>query len=325
MESARSQDIPALIDLSTVAEDRRAAVWRRAAPSLFPGLAVTLIDGNGFPTGDIRRVGMGDGALWSIRSSPALVEFAPAGDAADGSASFSLLLQVEGVNTISQKGRTCRLIASDMCLLDERFAFRIDGEAVGEVVILRMPRGAVLSRNPHLEHHTAATMHGIEAGVSLLGETLLNTLHRTPFMNENQRQATLVAIVHMLGAADMSTELPTASSDWRVRAALAYIELNFAMPGLSAEQVAQAQRISRRRLDQLLGEAIGLSITGRIWARRLEQAAADLLDPQRASFTAGRIAFANGFEDAAHFTRAFKRRFGYAPAQWRMLGSAAAH
>ena len=77
-------------------------------------------------------------------------------------------------------------------------------------------------------------------------------------------------------------------------------------------------------VDQLLHEAIGMSITGQIWSRRLDQAAADLRDPLRASAAAAQIAFANGFEDSAHFTRAFKRRFGQSPAQWRhALGSAA--
>jgi AraC-like DNA-binding protein len=104
-----------------------------------------------------------------------------------------------------------------------------------------------------------------------------------------------------------------------VQAALSFIELNFAVHGLSADDVAQAQRISRRRLDQLLRETIGLTITSQIWKRRLDQAAADLADPARATVTAAQIAFSNGFEDAAHFTRAFRRSHGHSPLQWRHL------
>jgi len=59
----------------------------------------------------------------------------------------------------------------------------------------------------------------------------------------------------------------------------------------------------------------GCSITGQIWERRLEQAAIALRDAERASHTVAQIAFANRFEDAAHFTRAFKRRFGFSPLQ----------
>jgi len=34
--------------------------------------------------------------------------------------------------------------------------------------------------------------------------------------------------------------------------------------------------------------------------------------------TAAQVAFANGFEDAAHFTRAFKSRYACTPGQWRL-------
>ena len=82
--------------------------------------------------------------------------------------------------------------------------------------------------------------------------------------------------------------------------------------------VAQEQRISRRRLDQLMHEALGHSIASHLWNRRLEQAAADLRDFTRTGLSIAQIAFANGFEDAAHFTRAFKRRFTVTPGAWRL-------
>ena len=56
--------------------------------------------------------------------------------------------------------------------------------------------------------------------------------------------------------------------------------------------------------------------------RRLEQAAADLTDPRYQSRAVSQIAFANGFEDAAHFSRAFKGRFGRTPRDWRIGGAA---
>ena len=88
-------------------------------------------------------------------------------------------------------------------------------------------------------------------------------------------------------------------------------------PTITAEGVAMDQRISRRRLDQLMLQSFGHSIASHLWSRRLEQAAVDLRDPSRANQSIAQIAFANGFEDAAHFTRAFKRRFSQTPRQWR--------
>jgi AraC-like DNA-binding protein len=43
-----------------------------------------------------------------------------------------------------------------------------------------------------------------------------------------------------------------------------------------------------------------------------------LRDPRRNGQSVAQIAFTNGFEDAAHFTRAFKRRYAVTPGQWRL-------
>jgi AraC family transcriptional regulator, positive regulator of tynA and feaB len=69
--------------------------------------------------------------------------------------------------------------------------------------------------------------------------------------------------------------------------------------------------------------SIASSLTAQIWSRRLAQAAADLVEPGRAGQSVSQIAFSAGFEDAAHFTRAFKRRFEYTPREWRRRGAGA--
>ena len=66
--------------------------------------------------------------------------------------------------------------------------------------------------------------------------------------------------------------------------------------------------------------AMGTSVTAQIWIRRLTQAATQLADPRYRERTVSEIAFEAGFEDAAHFTRAFKRRYQCTPREWRNRG-----
>lgn len=319
METRGLHDIPALLDLSTVEETRRAAVWTGTAPSLFPGLTVSHALDRA-PLGNIRCVAMGGGSLWAIGSSPARVHYSPA---PDSERHFTLVMQVEGMIEIRQRNRTCQLSAGDLSLLDERFPFELEARGFSGIAFLRMPRQAALGRNPHLEHATAIPLRGAQAGASIVGDTLASAINTAPFMQDKQRSATMTAMIHLLGAVDPST--PESSLGWRVQAALAFVEQHFVRPGLRADEVAADQRISRRRLDQLMLEELGVSITGHIWNRRLEQSAADLRDPAHARRTASEIAYANGFEDPAHFTRAFKRRYGHSPLQWRNLVAEAAH
>lgn len=324
METPLSPDVPSLLDLSCVEEDRRAGLWALSAPSFFPGLSINDMPAAA-PVGRIRSIAMGGGSIWSIVSAPVLVSYSPANGADDPGASISLVMQLEGSMVVGQNRRVCELHAGDMCLIDERFPFHLQGQVCSEIVFLRMPRRAVLGRHPYLEHRTAGVLDSDDPGALLLRDALVKTVQAAPDLREEQRGSVLSAMVHLLGAATAPRSAQLDDVSWRVRAALAFIEMNLADGDLTADQVARAQGISRRRLDQVLRRALGVSVTAHVWNRRLEQAAADLIDPRYQTQTVSQIAFGTGFEDAAHFSRAFKARFGRTPRDWRSLGLAKSH
>ena len=318
LETPVLSQAPSLLDLSGVEEDRRAGVWALAATSVFPGISIDDMPEEA-PVGRIRSVPMGGGSLWNVLSAPAQVSYAPANGAEDPTASISLMMQLFGSMEVAQSRRACLLGAGDMCIVDERFPFHLQGQCSNEIVFLRMPRRAVLGRHPYLEHHTAHLLEFDDPGTMLLRESLIRTVQVASDLREEQRGPVLAAMVQMLGAATSSRTARLDDVSWRVRSAQAYIEVNLGDCDLTAEQVAHAQGISRRRLDQIMRNSLGVSVTAQIWNRRLEQAASDLVDPQRRSLTVFQVAFGVGFEDAAHFSRAFKARFGYAPRDWRAL------
>lgn len=320
METPILPHVPALLDLSGIDLDRRAGLWARSATTFLPGVSVSDMPDD-VAVGQIQSIPMGGGSLWSIVSPPAMVSYSPTGGGDDASSSISLLMQLDGTMLIGQNHRACRLVPGDMCLVDERFPFHLQGEVCSQIVFLRMPRRAVLGRHPYLEHSTASLLDTGDPGAQLLRDTLVRTVQIAPDLSDEQRGSVLAAMVHLLGAALAPRGLQRDEAPWRVRSALAFIETHLGDAGLTAEQVAQAQGVSRRRLDQVLRRTLGRSVTAQIWARRLEQAASDLTDPRYQGQAVSQIAFANGFEDAAHFSRAFKGRFGRTPRDWRIGGA----
>jgi AraC-like DNA-binding protein len=304
-----------LVDLRDVESARRALVWQGAACSAFPGLSLKM-RGREPQLGTINRFAVGAGELFAIESAPVEVSYRPP---ATGAAShhLSLMVQRRGSTQVGQAGRRCDLSEGDLCLIDESSAFRMIGEESSGILFLRLPRGAALSRHPQLERLFASVMAGDAPGTRMLADTLLRLFDDAPRLGEWQRAAMMDSILHMLGVAEPLSALP-ATADWRIRRAIDFIELNLSVAGLSAEHVAHDQHISRRRLDQLMREALDCSIASYLWRRRLERAAADLRDPRRVRMTSAQVAFANGFEDAAHFTRAFKRKYACTPGQWRL-------
>jgi AraC family transcriptional regulator, positive regulator of tynA and feaB len=74
--------------------------------------------------------------------------------------------------------------------------------------------------------------------------------------------------------------------------------------------------VSRPYLDRLLAR-IGTTASQELWARRLSRAAEDLSTAAHRQRTILEVALANGFSDPAHFSRAFRKRFGQSPRSFR--------
>lgn len=304
-----------LVDLSEVEQGQRALTWDVAVRNAFPGLSIK--QSAKVSLGSIDRVKMGAGEMFAIKSAPADVAFHPPKSTSGIHPHLSLMVQASGSTHITQGGQSCQLNMGDVCVIDEARSFRMVNEESNGILFMRLPRAAALSRYPQLERLFSTVLPADEPGTRFVADTLLRLSNAAPGLGELQRGAMMNAVIQMLGVVGPFSALPD-SADWRIRRALDYIELNLSIAGLTAEVVAQDQNISRRRLDQLMREAFGHSIASHLWSRRLEQSAADLRDPRRSNSSIAQIAFANGFEDAAHFTRAFKRRYAVTPGQWRL-------
>jgi len=94
------------------------------------------------------------------------------------------------------------------------------------------------------------------------------------------------------------------------------IERKLDDPDLTPARVAEAEGISERYLQKLF-EGSGSSFTHYVRERRLQRASAELSSPAEAHHSISEIAYRNGFNDSAHFSRAFRHRFGLSPREFR--------
>ena len=94
------------------------------------------------------------------------------------------------------------------------------------------------------------------------------------------------------------------------------IERRLDDPVLTPARVAEAEGISERYLQKLF-EASGDHFSHYLRERRLQRAGADLGNPALTQQAISEIAFRYGFNDAAHFSRVFRERFGTSPRAFR--------
>ncbi|MFI6870825.1 helix-turn-helix domain-containing protein [Nocardia sp. NPDC050406] len=96
-----------------------------------------------------------------------------------------------------------------------------------------------------------------------------------------------------------------------------FIDERLGDPELCPEMIAAAHHISTRYLYKLF-RAEGCGVAEWIRGRRLERCRADLLDPAARGRTAHAIATRWGFTSPAHFTRIFRRAYGFPPGEFRI-------
>jgi AraC-like DNA-binding protein len=111
--------------------------------------------------------------------------------------------------------------------------------------------------------------------------------------------------------------IPPGGDHLRQQAALTLIEERLGDSAFCARVLAARAGLSRRRLDEIFVKNFGRPVSAYIWERRLERARDMLHDVHHMGRTVTEIAFSVGFEDASHFSRAFRNRFGTAPSAWR--------
>lgn len=87
-------------------------------------------------------------------------------------------------------------------------------------------------------------------------------------------------------------------------------------PDLGPAAMAAEFGVSRRQLYRLF-EGEGTTPSAWLWRLRLDLAHACLSNPVSGTRSITDIAFSLGFNDAAHFSRAFRRCFGVAPREYR--------
>lgn len=97
---------------------------------------------------------------------------------------------------------------------------------------------------------------------------------------------------------------------------VAHIEAHLADPDLAPATIAAAHYMSVRSLH-LLFEDTDTTVAALIRSRRLDRCRDELADPACATRPVAVVGARWGFTDPAHFSRAFRARFGVTPGQYR--------
>ncbi|MBV6635963.1 MAG: helix-turn-helix domain-containing protein [Mameliella sp.] len=226
-------------------------------------------------------------------------------------------IQKAGRCNVVQDGRVAALTPGDFALYDTTRPYELIFDEDFSQYVVALP-GSVL--RPHLLAPEGLTARRIP-GASSIGRAVLNAIESVALndedletdmarpMEEALRGLLAAGVLSLPGACAMPGK--TAGSARRAMIK-AYALRHLRDPDLGVGSIAAAHGVDASTIHRAF-DPEEETLSRWIWGQRLENALRDLRDPVQARRTLTDIAFSWGFNDMAHFSRAFKARFGQSP------------
>jgi AraC-like DNA-binding protein len=271
--------------------------------------------------GTIRRDRVASLDLSVVDSGPQRVMRTPRQIAKASEDYFLVSIQTAGTGRVRQDGREAALRPGDFALYDSTRPYELEFAEPFQQLVLMLPGEQLRSLVRDTQRLTATAVCGRQgAGQLLIG--MLDTLRKDVDRLQPASAAAVADGVVNILVAGLRT-LPAANqpglSDlaaYHLERIKAYVRDNLRDPELSIGTLSRALQLSPGHIHRLFQrEPLPLGHT--IWAQRLEACRCELGDPQQGHRSITEIAFGWGFNGAAHFSRAFKERFGVSPREWR--------
>jgi len=230
-----------------------------------------------------------------------------------------VIVQTAGESAYEQRGERVTLSPGDGLVYDVSQPHAITSTETTEHFVVIVPHDLVAGRGIRLDR-LSAQRFSARTGVGRLAADLIHSTFGelgaiTPAC-EDDLAASLLRLMFL--------SLPNTSA--HAREALryrieSYIRDQIRDPDLSIDQIATVLRCSKRYLHMAFASR-EQSITDHIWTTRLDGCRDDLAG--NSDRTISEIAFAWGFSSSAHFSRAFRQRFGVTPSAFRSASRTAA-
>lgn len=313
------------VDTRTLPESARVAAWEQALSQVGGPIHVDPIPGEDF-SGQLTSIRRDAFFFYDLRYSGMRLWRRPVDVAKMDQELFALSLTLPSCSLhVERDGRALSLQGGQAYLFNHAATYRTQPPSAYKTRTIAFPARLLRQRVRDLRHFYALTECVRSAGGLGLIHTFAEHLTQgaTAWSDEEVRTLSdqfLDLLALFLGGGS-AVATPADSSESSMRAghrqrALQHIRAQAADPALSPARVAQACGLSLGYLHEVFrGSDRGVEET--IFEERLELARRLLSDARRRRVPIQTLAYEAGFNDPAHFSRRFKRRFGVTPGELR--------
>lgn len=233
-------------------------------------------------------------------------------------ARFAMLFPFHGREVVRQFGTEVTLTAGDFMMWDNEHKMEFQILEPTHKVTMLIPKQQLHSLLGNADQYTGHVVQRAHDSLGLAAEAFRRVARDLCTAEPHDAHIVLEPIVSLLAATLKSRHpSPQVSASRRdsFRRFCRYIDTHLGDSSLSPAQVAAAHGVSLRYLHLIFAEQ-GTSFGRWMRERRLSRCHEELSQPQR-SGTVTEVAFRWGFNEASHFSRVFKARYGVSPQEVR--------
>ncbi len=232
-------------------------------------------------------------------------------------------MQVEGEGLLRQRGKEAHLSPGDftLCLSSEPYDLHFQCDYSQVVLAVPQPLLEESVRQP--TQHLGVRMDARVGANGLFSQFVTSIAHRLDSMDGVLAQRLEANVIDLLSTtlsyaqeAQKRDLLKVGVKSEYIQRIKHFIRRNLDSECLSPDSIAAAHDISTRYLHMLFADE-SVSISRYILHLRLEHCRAALADASFAHYSVSEIAYRFGFNDASHFSRAFKSEYQQTPARFR--------
>lgn len=299
---------------------QRSKFWEAAISDLYTRTTVEIKDPVKF-YGRINWHKIGDVVLSDICSTRSVVARESRQIRASADNLIQINFQLEGTGTVVQDGREVLTRPGEVTLYDSARPYEMRFDGPFRQLSVDFPRALLQGRLNCSERVTARGFSGTEGPGRFLYSYVQSLVMRkndedlliASHLQENLFSLLYTALISLDQAGKNNDSDSRTMILSRVKA---HIKANLSDPTLSPVNTAKANGLSLRKLYYLF-ENEGTTVARFIQDSRLEQCRKEIEAANMPQRSICDIAMAWGFKDPAHFSRAFRDRFGLTPRDCR--------
>lgn len=223
-----------------------------------------------------------------------------------------ILFQTHGISHFEQEGRRIELMPGDCLVYDVSCPHTIVSPALTRHEVVIVPKDLLRERGYRTDKMAACKLSARSGTGRIAYEFVHAAFTEATRLSPNNAAGVADSLIDLLllPLREADATLDRVGPEAIYARAQDFIREHLRDPDLSIEQISTSLQCTKRYLHMLFSDR-GITVSDYIWQARLQQCRYELETQSRKTITD--IAFSWGFSSSSHFSRVFRKYFGFMP------------